>query len=246
MTKSDASSALSVLQDLVIATWSTRGSPRERLMEALSTIQCRDLVRLVAAELLDDDAALSLVAKRSFDHPTGVSKIVFTSPDSMLPEVRLHFWPPVRGRLGNELSIHDHRWDFCSNLLFGSLQHETFSINEDGDDYFGIKFVKSPGRSVYDIINLGKTPVSRISMCNLNTGDSYWLPSNRLHRMVNVGEEVACTLFLRAPYSKNNTEVYHKRRDSVIQGSYPDRLSVSLTRTMLELVGREAHGGGGR
>ena len=227
---------LQSLNELLLSMWASPASSSRRLLRAMRKLESNNLIQDIVKGLLRDREALQQIAKRSFDHPTGVSKIILTDLGPSLPEMRLHFWPPIAGRDGNELSIHDHRWDFCSNLCFGSLQHEIFRESPIGDAYFGIKFLKVQGQPIYDIINLGKVGLT-LSKCEiLSPGTSYILPSTDLHRMTNHTTDLACTLFLRGPYVRSDTVVYHSKRDALVQGSYPGPLPVETAERLLKIV----------
>ena len=90
-----------------------------RKLAAPSGGRAQELVRM--AEEAED--------LRAEAHPLGMYAVYFPLASST---IRLHVWTPVtlmfRDTLGQ---IHDHIWGLESHILFGSLEHTVFDLQDD-------------------------------------------------------------------------------------------------------------------
>jgi ParB family transcriptional regulator, chromosome partitioning protein len=221
-------SSICKIEQLITNKWRAKGPPQARLENILTELVHRGLLEQLIDELETTPDLLAEVARRSFDHPTGASKLILSSLGEEWPQLRVHFWHPIGDAIGNEMSIHDHRWDFASTLLAGELFQETFEPSDSGLELEMVKFIKIPGSEIYD------TKVDRHAMLkprktkSLKIGELYSLPNHSLHRLTNRGTTLAATLFLRGPYVKNETHVYHQKSDTIVKGEYPSNMSTEV------------------
>jgi hypothetical protein len=226
------------IERLILSRWS-QAPHSPTLASLLHDIRHTGLFDRFVDETARDATATSELARRSFNHPTGASKLVVTNLGRDLPELRVHFWPPIAGRAGNELSIHNHRWDFQSTVLFGSVRHETFEESPQGEMHFAVSFSATGDRSPYRQTELGVRLLERRQDDVLGAGSSYFLPGMTLHRMTNPAPSPAATLFLRGPYTSSETVVCHAERAGIEAGAYPAAMKPERTGELLQGLRRE-------
>jgi hypothetical protein len=231
---------LSPLEEICEALRSHWGHSREGradwLEGAITDIVDKGMFGRVLDQFIDDQSATAQLSTRSFFHPTGATKLIMTNLGRDMPELRVHFWPNVSGLVGNELSIHNHRWDFASHVIFGKLIHEKFVEQDSGYAYSAVEFVERPETKVYESRILGPLRLKNVDHEILATGHRYSMDRNTLHRMTNVWNNLAATLFLRSPYLSDRTIVCHDRADAILTGRYPAGIELDETLRLLALL----------
>lgn len=177
--------------------------------------QPSDFVRRLR-EILADEAALALVAGRSYRHVNHFDKIVLVdSGDPGAYRLTLHLWDPpyTEAEICDEL-IHDHRFSFWSNILTGELVSENFEQATHGDAihfrqyrYVPEKRGIATERNFYECV--GPAPLRRTQPSRERSGESYYLYYERIHRVVIPTEHMTCTVVLRGPRQRNHSNVYN-------------------------------------
>ncbi len=94
-------------------------------------------IRLIDA-VTADDAALAVIAARSYTHTLGFRKITLLEPVFDLPgggkasyQVRLHIWQP-----DSDITVplveskHEHSFDFISRVLLGEMENQCYTMHE--------------------------------------------------------------------------------------------------------------------
>ncbi len=99
-------------------------------------------LRIIEA-VLSDEAALSIIAARSYTHTLGFRKVVLLDPGVELSDgtcgygyqLRLHVWEPGQDS-GVPLveSMHEHSFDFVSHLLLGEMENQCYQIGSTEAD----------------------------------------------------------------------------------------------------------------
>lgn len=110
---------------------------------------------------------------------------------------RLHFWHPYLVADTHEEEIHDHRYNFASRILRGSIVNSIYSFNVHNDGKYTLsKTDCSPGY-VSDTSYTGN--VSLLSSSTLSQGDEYYMSADTFHR---IEATHAVTLLTREPTTK--------------------------------------------
>ena len=95
---------------------------------------------------------------------------------------RLHFWHPSCEAIVGEEEIHDHRYDFVSHVLAGTVVHETWDYSPCADG--GVEAFKvscKPGVPS-DPAPSSRGKASRTGMYSLAAGSFYRFPAGAFHR----------------------------------------------------------------
>src|SRR5688572_21463814 len=80
-----------------------------------------DALRDLIGAILGDPIQLEQVASRSYVHANGFDKLVLLGSCAPIYKLRLHIWWP--GRSEPELdNVHNHRWDFSSSVVTGTVR----------------------------------------------------------------------------------------------------------------------------
>ncbi len=164
--------------------------------------------RIVREGLLDDfinrvrcdTRSLQTIARRSYLHPNGFDKIVLIDSQRPAYKLRLHVWLPSEEQkaIAPE-DVHNHRWDFCSHVLMGSLDWEEYVLTDSGEPRYQYHY-RSPGNSdAFSLESVGTVRTQRVFETTLPAGLSYRLQHGVLHRVTGCATGPSITAFLQGP-----------------------------------------------
>ncbi|WP_199043032.1 hypothetical protein [Glycomyces salinus] len=167
----------------------------------------RDLLSEIIRSALGSAEVLEEVASRSHQHWTGFRKIVLVRCERR-HQVRVHRWdeasPPAE-----EVSCHNHRWDFVSYVVSGKIANVSYSITSEEDGplrHFKADAVKAGQNR--GVRSLGGVSVVLESEAVVSAGQSYLQLADVLHSTVALQPTV--TLLLQ--------DSSRGRTSSVVQG----------------------------
>ena len=122
---------------------------------------------------------------------------------------RMHFWVPEWPTiLGAESEFHNHRYEFCSKVLLGCLQHEIVCLTPDKlppDKMMEVIQVSCKPNQSEDPVPLGLCGVSDIGCFEVRQGSTYTLNPSSFHRSFSSGPTV--TLLRRGPIVQEEAQV---------------------------------------
>jgi len=178
-----------------------------RLTEILGVDYASRLVR----EILNDDRALAETAARSYTHSNGFDKMTLLSSREPEFKLRLHAWWPD-GRNGrNAEFIHSHRWFFRSTTLCGSAHVETFTERDGGEPVYRPEYQpRDAARERYGLRVVGRSSLASDLMLTLTPGSTYAMGPELLHRVIQAGDSVSITLFVRWAATHPTASVFAK------------------------------------
>jgi hypothetical protein len=194
-------------QRLRASTAAYAGGDTEGIADGLKQLSAGDgVVRLLAA-LRSDLQRLAAAASRSYLHANGFVKIVLLAGDGF--KLRLHLWMPDRAGIGSEVEdIHNHRWDFASHMLTGGYRYQQFAPASDGTSYFGYSYRSPEGDNSFALRTRGAKLLSCVFDAAVDTGTSYTLRAEVLHRVISDPGRLTATLMLQGAPRRPATEVY--------------------------------------
>jgi len=145
------------------------------------------------------------VARASYRHRNGFDKIVLASPPGSSLKLVLHLWE--HGDLDGEIDhIHNHRWDFASIVLRGTLQYELYKSDPRGTRYSKLQYQRLPRSRSYELAPCGSMTVSAQATANLTTGSTYTWDATLLHRAwAAPGHKTATLIVQGRPIRKRTT-----------------------------------------
>ena len=119
---------------------------------------------------------------------------------------RMHVWVPEWPTIpGAESELHDHRYDFESQVLAGALHHEVFAAGPlrdvaEAGDFERLQVSCQPGQSE-DPIPVGHVRPIHLDSFTVVAGEHYFLSTDVFHRSHPVGPTI--TLVKRGSVQKN-------------------------------------------
>lgn len=174
------------------------------LLDELRFCARHDQIAKVITSICESDRLLAECSSNSVSHPLGFDKLTLIATPSY--QLKLHiWWPNTRNRTRED--IHDHRFNFASVILAGSLKTETFLLDESGIPMFKFTEHKDARNGSYLFDDAGMTGVRHREINILGTGSAYFMNFEVLHRVSVNEHELVATLFLKLPPVRHKTTV---------------------------------------
>lgn len=180
------------------------GGPARGAIALLSSPVSTQRVRELMSGICGDGALLDECASRSTTHPLGFDKLILLErPDYQL---QMHVWWPTPLPRPYE-DIHDHRFDFASAVLVGSLLAETFDVRGTGTSMARYTQRSPAGLGRYEFRHTGHVRTRLVHAGMLRAGAVYFLESRMLHRVTVDENDLVATLFLRLRSERDTATV---------------------------------------
>jgi hypothetical protein len=127
--------------------------------------------------ILVSDSRSQVVADRSQQNPTGFRKIVLTRCASG-HQLRVHIWDDAV--LNPEIRCHNHRWDFLSMVIRGTIMNDTYlAVQGTGFRKFAVGI--GPPMQQRDMSDLGPTDLLLAGSDEINSGGAYFQSALKFH-----------------------------------------------------------------
>jgi hypothetical protein len=192
--------------------------PRE-LTESTSEANLRLISVLARPESLlsiIDDAlgvpeTLGRIAAGSYRHVNHFDKIVLVDSDKESDyRLTLHMWKPpyTEAEVTDEL-IHDHRFNFWSAVLTGTLRSETFRKSDTGPRYRQYQYVPERQTKTNFYEYVGEASLESNGLAAKPAGRAYHLFHETIHRVQLPLIEMTCTLVLRGPRQRHHSNIFN-------------------------------------
>lgn len=175
--------------------------------------------------MIENPKQLEKITKKSYYHHNGFDKLVLMEGEDFT--LRLHIWWKENRGISQE-NIHNHRWDFVSSILIGTMEQDFFQLLDkpplltdakksnfqELNHYLYLPykdkttslipfFVKNKSR--YQMKYLGNSFLKHKMKIKLPAGYSYRLKRKELHRVtVDYHETVATLMIYTKPYGKSS------------------------------------------
>lgn len=180
--------------------------------------------------VLNNETLLNEILENSYRHHNGFHKIVLCK--GALYKIRLHIFmsmPEVEIPMEN---IHNHRWNFASQIVKGKMKMEIFKKGLDGDKYyFDYAYKPANGGDNYEVDLLGLSPLELIEERIFHAGESYYMDCDEMHRIVNFPSEKVVTIVMTGIPNNKECKLYSKNifaeeRNEVIKYSRNDLIRI--------------------
>ncbi|WP_444996208.1 hypothetical protein [Aliikangiella sp. IMCC44359] len=176
------------------------------------------------SQLKNSSRLLKEIAAHSYQHGNGFFKLVILDKNGY--KLRLHIWS--NGNVGKE-TIHNHRWWFASRVVAGHIESEMWELGGVNDVklqsllYFsGEKYGQKP-------IALGTAQLYKKHIIKHTSGDSYFLPPDKLHAIVGTSKGVTATLMVTTHPCRTFNEMYTNQNiDVTKQKSTPEEVKKAI------------------
>ncbi len=139
-------------------------------------------------------------------HDNGYFKIPLLRSKVSGATLRLNIWSH---RLPNMENVHDHRWDYASIVLTGSLIEHQYCIHEDGHLHHRYEYVPRGERSYYVLEARGQTPLAILQQELIGADRLYVRPYALLHAVhTDPGQSTATLQVTFNPIPAARSSVY--------------------------------------
>jgi len=159
--------------------------------------------------VLNNETLLNDILDNSYRHHNGFHKIVLCK--GALFKIRLHVFmnmPEIDIPMEN---IHNHRWNFASQIIKGKMKMEIFKRGLEGDKYFfDYKYRPANGGGNYEVDLLGLSALEMIEERVFHSGESYYMDCDELHRIVNFPNEKVVTIVMTGIPNNKECKLYSK------------------------------------
>lgn len=177
---------------------------------------------------LDDPSSIEAIAQQSYRHQNGFVKIPLKTKNG--EKFRLHVY-----RVGAKAdkNIHNHRWDFESKVLCGSLPMHLYEIVEGNSHR--LHTYRRKGR-LYTIEYLRKIGLIESQLINIRAGKKYLMKNHLYHKIATVKELTITYMVTRKTVQKTCDLINVKDMSSTGEGVDEPPLSVQQVKENLELI----------
>lgn len=189
---------------------------REFIERHVANLDGQEFIRKIHKELKENPEAAAELATRSAKHPNGFDTINLvgdfpkTTADGIasgpLPpyRVRLHIWWPDEAAVVED--IHNHGWDFSSEVVSGALRFTTYRETYNGDPHFHYRIRRS---SQFDPSDVREVRLSRGLDVTMNAGTKYSFDYRELHRVSPAEQSVpTATLVWIGGYREPGSDIF--------------------------------------
>lgn len=172
---------------------------RSAVAAALREIARPAHVREMLGEFIEDVQATPWYESDSYTHDNGFDKIVLFEDQTTKMKMRLHIWHEhVATEPRPRQNVHNHRWDFASAVLIGSVEHVAYRFatdGETGESFYHYRYYARGSKEHYDLESLGASHLIFLERLEVHAGEVYSVDNDILHR-VDVGPGAAATLVI--------------------------------------------------
>lgn len=175
---------------------------KELLLNICSITNPAALIRTV----LSSEEHVDNVSKLSYKHINGFDKIVLLNSEKRLFKLRLHIWWPTKTGQFRE-HIHNHRWNFATNIFLGCYRLETYVRSKEGEPVYSYSYWSPEELNTYRMVLKGRAHANKILEADISKGTIYQLEHSVLHRVTQLTRSGTVSLVLQGQALKNKTSV---------------------------------------
>lgn len=166
------------------------------LVETLRTLaDPAVLVRLLEAFLLRLETG-RIGCLGSYRHDNGFTKVPLLHDHCLRTKLRLHLWDPEEVFTWAPQNIHNHRWNFASAILFGSLIQRRYEWARLGTPYHHYRYLARSNKDYYVLQHIGLARAKLRGAERFERGQVYGVSNDVLHQMEVPDSSFAATLVL--------------------------------------------------
>jgi hypothetical protein len=136
--------------------------------------------RKLVRSILCDTTRMATLACESYKHDNGFLKLLIFRPNSDLWRLRLHVWPKTDGSGQN---VHDHRFDFWSIVLRGSLGNQLWEPGP-GESWHHYHYHPREGKNQYAMEHIISETLQPSKTFDTAVGKQYFFSNRWLHTIV--------------------------------------------------------------
>lgn len=143
-------------------------------------------------------------------HPNSFNKYVLAADPATGSKLVLHSWHS--GTSFSEAEVHNHRWNFLSAVLQGSVEAHTLDVDASGDlQMYEYTYSSPDGGTSFDLTPVGEATLAVIGASTVGVGEVYFQHHKFIHR-ARPAEPRTVTLVLQGPIITPTTRVFRNDR----------------------------------
>jgi len=180
-------------------------------LRLVSELGHTDRLEILLRHILSDTSTVQQIAGRSYRHVNHFDKIVLIdSIDPTAYRLTLHLWsPPYTASEMIEELIHDHRFNFWSRVLVGSLESVPYTRDPSGAIYRHFQYLPEDRTSTSFYKFFGETRLMQGENVIRPIGTAYFLSFDNIHRVLLPNASLQCTLVLRGPRQRVTSNIFN-------------------------------------
>lgn len=160
----------------------------------------------------NDQEWMKDIVERSYSHEIGFDKLVLVSMQDPERKLRLHIWDEKTiPQQATDADIHNHRWNFCSTILTGTMQFEILE-RESGQEVYEYEYTPVGESSEYSLNSLGKSELHQKFAGSFQVGVDYEITHDIIHRTYVEKDEMTASLMFQGPQCKPKTNVFNEQK----------------------------------
>lgn len=128
--------------------------------------------------VLNDDALASDLAKGSYLHENGFNKLLLFTTQNEWFHLRIHQWLPQEHF---EQNVHDHRFNFWSLILSGSLTNNIWGISDSGEEFTHYEYRPRNFKEKYEMVNKGSVRLVKEASLAIIQDEVYYFDHRWIH-----------------------------------------------------------------
>jgi hypothetical protein len=213
------------------------------LDELCSRMPAASLIEMLLDSSPKRPAEVAECARRSYRHALGFEKIMLMV-GARSSTLRVHVWRPGTSPAHAAEHVHNHRFEFASAVLYGSMAMETFAVHPRGAPMSAYAESIGADGETWIMQPQGSERLRKTMDLRLAAGTLYQMDAESLHRTANDPSACTVTLFLEASSRRGRprTDVY-TRNGAGVPASFrrnpmrPDEYLVALAEVRSLLAG---------
>lgn len=176
-------------------------------LESFRSFVCDGPLRALISEVLETHERFKEVSRQSYVHVNEFDKYVLWTADNGARLV-WHQWHYTNSHYNIE--YHNHRWNFLSHVVSGSLTEECMKLAPDENDGISVDhhiYNHHRGRDTYSLTRLARSALALDSSQTIDKGTTYFKSYKDVHRSW-AREAHTNTIILQGPVVSAATDVY--------------------------------------
>lgn len=180
------------------------------LRETLCEFHQQAELEQLFGNIREDKEWMKDIVDRSYSHKIGFDKLVLVSLENPERKLRLHVWDnETVPQNEKDADIHNHRWNFCSTLLTGTMEFEIFERGS-GRKVHEYEYTPIGRNSKYSLKELGETELTQTFGGSFYAGVNYEITHDIIHRTYVDDNQTTATLMFQGPQRKPKTSVFNE------------------------------------
>ncbi|MAO79111.1 MAG: hypothetical protein CMH82_00315 [Nocardioides sp.] len=160
-------------------------------------------LRSEIADIVAAEQRVEVVATSGQVHPNSFVKYVVAQADGV--KLVLHVWTQPDDV--DKVETHNHRWNFVSTVLAGSLNASTLDVGAAGLPVTEYEYSSPSGEDRFELRVLGPRELELVEAVEISAGTTYFQPFREIHQ-AHVTEKPTVTLIVQGPVLQATTRVF--------------------------------------